>query len=131
MKEYYLGGILFNSNNVICHGRTKGSRNGVSTTPGYKAVGKLAKTVSDSLENNYTKQLYYASSPSNLNPGPSRLGKKWSGKPQGSSKVDDGALNKMRQQKKNAPNRKKTLEKGKSYADKFLNKNKHKSSKGD
>ena len=43
MKTYYLGNIPFNGEDSIAHGRTKGSRNGISTTPGYKAIGELAK----------------------------------------------------------------------------------------
>lgn len=43
MKSYYLGNIPFNSEDAISHGRTKGSKNGISTTPGYKAIGQLAK----------------------------------------------------------------------------------------
>lgn len=46
MKSYYIGGISFNGENAISHGRTKGSKNGISHTPGYVAIGELAGKVS-------------------------------------------------------------------------------------
>lgn len=41
MGIYYVSGVPFGDE--LYHYRTKGSKNGVSTTPGYKAVGELAK----------------------------------------------------------------------------------------
>ena len=40
MGIYYISGIPFGDE--LYHYRTKGSKNGVSTTPGYKAIGQLA-----------------------------------------------------------------------------------------
>ena len=48
MKTYYIGNIPFNGEDSISHGRTKGSRNGYSTTPGYVPIGKKAGMVTDS-----------------------------------------------------------------------------------
>ena len=44
MKTYYIGNIPFNGEDSISHGRTKGSRNGYSTTPGYVPIGQKART---------------------------------------------------------------------------------------
>lgn len=41
MNDYIYG--VYCSNNYLIHGRTKGSKNGISTTPGYTAVGQKAK----------------------------------------------------------------------------------------
>lgn len=46
MKTYYVGNIPFNGEDSISHGRTKGSKNGISHTPGYVAIGELAGKVS-------------------------------------------------------------------------------------
>lgn len=46
MKTYYIGNIPFNGEDSISHGRTKGSKNGISHTPGYVAIGELAGKVS-------------------------------------------------------------------------------------
>ncbi len=43
MKTYYVGNIPFNGEDSISHGRTFGSKNGISHTPGYIAKGKRAK----------------------------------------------------------------------------------------
>ena len=48
MKTYYIGNIPFNGEDSISHGRTKGSRNGYSTTPGYVPIGQKAGMVTDS-----------------------------------------------------------------------------------
>lgn len=46
MKTYYVGNIPFNGEDSISHSRTKGSKNGISHTPGYVAIGELAGKVS-------------------------------------------------------------------------------------
>lgn len=51
MNTYYVAGLPFSDQNALSHGRTFGSKNGISHTPGYIAKGKRAKgpqIVSDS-----------------------------------------------------------------------------------
>lgn len=55
---YYVGGIAFDGNNAVMHARTPGSRNGISNTPGYKAIGKLARGVLDKITGRYSYQKY-------------------------------------------------------------------------
>lgn len=44
MNTYYVAGLPFSDQNALSHGRTKGSRNGYSTTPGYVPIGQKAGT---------------------------------------------------------------------------------------
>lgn len=50
------GYFVFTDKNVIIHGRTKGSRNGISTTPGYKAIGELANEDDNQSPDNINSQ---------------------------------------------------------------------------
>ncbi len=43
MNTYYVAGLPFSDQNALSHGRTFGSKNGISHTPGYIAKGKRAK----------------------------------------------------------------------------------------
>lgn len=43
MSEYYVGVFAFNDDNAISHARTKGSKNGISTTKGYIPIGQRAR----------------------------------------------------------------------------------------
>ena len=43
MSEYYVGVFAFNDYNAISHARTKGSKNGISTTKGYIPIGQRAQ----------------------------------------------------------------------------------------
>lgn len=43
MSEYYVGAFSFSDYNAISHARTKGSKNGISTTKGYIPIGQRAQ----------------------------------------------------------------------------------------
>ena len=120
MGIYYVSGIPFGDE--LYHYRTKGSKNGVSTTPGYKAVGELAKKTEDARNTvqNVSSAIAGSSNSSSagrhyVNPNgdptkPSygRVGTKW---------------NRSRSQKSTkSRDPKRTISKGKSAVDKFLNK---------
>lgn len=129
MSTYYVSGVPFGDE--LYHHRTKGSKNGVSTTPGYKAVGKLAEKAEDvrNTVQNVSSAIAGSSNSSSAgrhyadpNGDPSKVGhssaaRKWARNRRflkGSTEVhSENELSKQKRMKK-------TIEKGKKYVDKFM-----------
>ena len=65
MSEYYVGAFSFNDNYAISHGRTKGSKNGISTTKGYTAIGQRAQGRRDPRTGYYIYDTGFGAKPSN------------------------------------------------------------------
>ena len=120
MRCYYVSGIPFGDE--LYHYRTKGSKNGVSTTPGYKAVGELANKAADSVNTSSSGRHYVDPNGDPHRVGHSGAAGRWGSRP-GEHHSDPNNSQKKEQQNdkaKRIKRMKKKIDRGKNEVDKFF-----------